>query len=919
MSANAVQAFVSVMGDGLHPERMEFGFGILTKKPEPERYLVPLREAGLLSTVPSGKLREGAEELSVWPAGPYLAAVAMRATADEGLASAVLEAVRGVTTEGGRSCVRDNYQIWRDCAEIIGHLPVSALQDEDIGRVRTWLSSPFDSSLVATEVSKGLIPNLLDAGDELSKRRLCELLAILTEFEVVEDDAGGRALKTLVEEYWLGEILSAHSQRIGEVCGKPAVEILIGRVASLFQDQPLSASWLVRAAVENNPQNLSRHDAKDALIDALRDTATSATSRVADMISEMLTSESEMVFRIGLHVARVRWDAAVDGIADLIRIEWFVGGGRHELYLLIRDRFQDFPPALRTKVLELIRGLPLREGREDDVPARSHHERYWLLAMANSGDGLVAERLVTLNALLGPPPPQDSHEGLLIYFESFHGAGPPPYSPAALRSLAERGSLIETLNAFKPTVDLNGPTVRSLVKALEGAVVESPVTFFEIRADFLKAKPAYQVGFLSGFLTVWEAGRRERTPTLDANAWSELLQFASEVSAGAEINLDDAAAELLQPQATWLPGLIASWIDAGVKDDDYAMDIASLPHAANLLIDLLTRLEPLHDSGEESDAMNAAINAPGGKVIEALLALILHAKRTGQPDELIRQVMQHLSVALENGGIEAVTLLAAAVAQLNYLEPGWVEARFHQLFPLDDDRRLRWGLRGLANARASSRLHSLLKDKNIYTAALKIRSQLGKAWESLLDRMSIAYLLGDENLEEPFWQSLVKLHDYESFRHIVWFMWTQRNDQLTDTQRSRIVDFWEFLEPKVDLALPNAQHLKGNLGLLAWALSADDHRAGGLLAAAAPFVRHVFHDYEFVGELLRVAASQPLVAMSTLEAMVAKGVPAIDYEDAYLDLLRALYEHGLVDKVIAVADELRHIPAIRELYDKIIG
>lgn len=918
MSANALEAFLAVMADGHQPDRMQVGFGVLIDKDAPERFLEPLQRAGLLSPVQAHTLRDARTDFSVWPAGPYIVAVAKRARSigDEDLARAVLGIVRTVTAKGNEIGVRDNYQIWRQCAEIVGLLPISMLEDEDIAQVDTWLSSPFDTSLVAIELSKGLLPKLLEKGDEQSKVRVLEVLRLLTEYEITED-AGRRAVKSRVQPYWLDKILEKHAKALGQVGGRPVVRLLVDRVAPLFEDPALRPTWLARPAIEDNPQNLKRHDVKEALIDALRDSAAAVDDGgggAAEVVSELLASGSEIVFRVGLHVARVRFDVSAPAIADSMRGEWFSSGGRHELYLLLRDHFKDFEPALKERLLTIFRDLPRH--RQQDEESQLRGERFWLLAISGSGDPAVAQRLAVLDAQLGPAP-AEQHEGLLAHFESSYGPGPSPYSPAALQSLADRGVLVEILNAFVAGDDWRGPTVTSLVNALEEAIVESPEKFLMLHADFLKAKPAYQVGFLSGFAALWEKGRQQKEPTLSASAWEVLLNFAAEVSGAVDVNTHDDAAEPLMPQSTWLPGLIADWIDAGVKDDDHAMDVSLLQHAKELLVRLLTLVEPAKDVDADSDAVMVAINAPRGKIIEALIGLALRAKRTNQEEALIDSVLKVLSDALQVGDLEAVTLLATSIAQMNYLQPGWVEARFHQLFPVDDDRRLSWGLRGLAYARQLQWLHALLKGAGIYLSALRLRSHLGQAWESVLDRMAVAYLQGDDTLGDPFWASLVGDHDYESLQHVTWFLWTQREAPLTEIQKQRVLAFWDHLQDRVDAHRPGGWQLKGNLGLLAWALPADDRRAERLLPSAGSYVQQVYHDYDFAQELARIAPVQPVVVMSALEAMLANEVPVIDYEDGYLNLLRALYAAGQVERVVGATNRLRNIPDIRAFYDEI--
>lgn len=914
MSTNAVHAFISMMGDGRHPERMEFGFNVLLGKDEPERYLSSLRDAGLLSTVPPTASDGG---LSVWPAGSYLIAVARRAVGGEELARQVLDIVRDVTAEAAEVSVRDNYQIWRQCAEIVGHLPASVLDDADAPLIGVWLSSPFDTSLVAIELSKGLIPNLLSAGSQSSLALLRSVLEILTGFEVSDDGKGGRVVRSRVQPYWLGKVLEKHSKAFGEVGGLPIVQLLAMRVAELFEDRDSGPTWTRRPAIEENPQNLKRRELDDALVDALRDTAsalpTEGPEAVPRAVADLLASGSEMLFRVGLHVARVRFERAEDVVGRLIEPAWFTGGGRHELYLLLRDRFSEFKPDFKERILELIRNLPREDDDRDRAAARE--ERYWLLAMSSSGDSAVAQRLAALNEELGPAQ-QDNREGLLSYFESFAGPGPSPYSPAALNALVEAGTLVETLNSFAPMDTWRGPSITGLVKALELAIVDSPDKYLRLRDDFLAAKPAYMVGFLNGFSNLWQKGRLQRQPTLDSAAWTSLLEYADKISE-ADLNAVDEAAEPLTPQLAWLPGLIAQWIEAGVKDDEYAFDVDLLPRAKNLLEKLIGRVDPVDDSGKESDAVFVAINSPRGKIIEALIALALRAKRTNQSEGMVEAVLTLLDKALRTGDLEAVTLLAAAIGQANYLRPGWAEERFDLLFPVGDAQRLTWGLRGLAYVHPARWLHVMLKERGVYLAALGLRAKLGEAWDSLLDRVTVAYLWGDDNLDDPFWVALVAEHDYQSLRRIVWFLWTQRDQSLTADHQQRIVDLWARLRQQVDHRLPGGAQLKGDLGQLTWALRAEDARAGELLPDVGSFVRQVYHDYDFAHELLRIAAVQPAVAMTALERMVADGPPVIDFEDAYLQLLRALFDAGLVDRVIGVTDTLRGIPAIRAFYEEI--
>lgn len=914
MSANALHAFLSIMGDGRLPERMQTGFDLLMKKEAPERYLSAAQEAGLLTAVRAHK--NGVPiDLSVWPSGNYVVAVARRAAAasNDGLCRKVRDVVRAVTAEATDVTVRDNYQIWQRCAEIFGILPVSILEAQDIALIETWVGSAFDTSLVAIELSKGLIPNLLKAADQASCTHLQKIFDILTRFET-EKAKDRRSIRGLVDPYWLGEILRKHAKALGMIGGAPIVRLLASRVADFFTSFPES-TWLIRPAIEENAANIRRHDLEEALVDGLRDAACEVVDNdLGTIVSELLSSPHEILFRVGLHVARKRFDTSATIVGRLIEAAWFTGGGRHELYLLLRERFAEFGADLKARALEIIAGLQTRDTR-DELGAQ-RHQRYWLMAISSVGDPTVIQRLATFDAQLGPST-GDPHEGLLTYFESFHGPGPSPYSGTALLSLLEQGRLIAALNAFEPDGTWRGPTVRSLVKTLEDVVASAPDRFLSLSAEFASAKVPYRVGFLSGFAAAWEKGRSQRAPTLDQEAWQRLLDYADSVSTTAELNARDETSEPLTPQLTWLPGVIAELVNAGVRDDEYAFDVTLLRSAKNLLASLLARVQPVGKTSE-SDAVFVATNSPRGKIIEALIALALRAKRTEQEATLVEEILQNLDEALQVGDLESHTLLVAAIGQIEYLHPGWMQARLDALFSGNDCQKLEWSLRGLAYVSTSRWVHALMKAAGVYTAALPIRGKLGQAWNSLLDRMAVAYVVGDEDLIDLFWETLLTEHDYEAFRHVAWFMWTLRTDEsLPKDQKQRIVAFWEHLVKRIDNARDGATQLRGNLAMLVWAMTGEDRRAEQLLSDGGAAVRSVYHDYEFAQQLCRIAPFQPTVVMSALEATIARSVPDIDFEDAYLNLLKALYAMGQVARVIRVADRLRHIPEVRTFYEEI--
>jgi hypothetical protein len=916
-SSNAsLEAFFALMRER-QPRRMRAAFDVLTRKPDPERFLERLTAEGLLTSVPGMHTLGGDVVLHEWPGAKYLAAVAAVANAsgNSQLSTAILGILRAVTAEATNEAVASNYQIWVDCAHIIGLVPVQLLEPHDIAQIETWLRSRYDSSLVALELSKGLIPALLSRDDARSKIQLVQLLRLFTQFEIVGTSGNiDDKAESIINAYWLNELLSKLAISLGAFCGWPAVSVLLDRLHELIKHDRDSTSWLDRPAIEENEQNFQRHDLRQALIEGSRDAllgfAQSGDLEVTLHLTRLLQSPIALWFRIALHAARVHFTACQDAVKSTIDVSWFLGEGRHEVYLLLKDRFAAFDETLKVRVLGLVQTIDeQRNGANDDDAGR--REKYWLTAIKDSQDARVLARLQTLTEHLGPEDP-DKRQGLLRYHESRWGDPPSPYSPSALRSLAEEGKLAETLNSFEPSDQWDGPTIRSLVQDLEKAIVDAPVIFAAHVEAFRAVKPAYQYGLFNAYAQVWEKRNSDPLSCLPTTAWDRLFFLAKEIIVANDISTSDETLPPLTPQVSWLPGTLAQWIKSAVRNDDDTLSGAALIEARDLLVNLLERLPSKEEEYVDvEDAVSYAINSSRGKVIEAILAYCLRAKRTGEDVVAVTALLVRLEILLLNANdLEATTLLAAALPQLEFLQRGWAETHAALLFRLNDKTQLRWALQGLAYSSASRPLHALLTKRDVYSAASVIRFNLGEAWNSLIDRKLVAYLHGDSPCEDPFWKTLLAEHDYESLGHAAWFLWTERRSTLPLGARPRIVEWRRFVESALDAIDPATIPLKGALGRLLWAVDIDYPQVAETLLTAARYAKTSHHEYEFAEELLRFVKPHPDAVLSALNELLQHGPPVIDYDDAFYKLVLALHDAGAIAGAVSIADQLRHIESI---------
>ena len=191
-----------------------------------------------------------------------------------------------------------------------------------------------------------------------------------------------------------------------------------------------------------------------------------------------------------------RWVHLRELYLTIVSSDLFDGGQRRELYALLRNHFEDFSNEEKMATLEAIQNLPIP--KDDDANRRLERVQHrWLGAITGTTYEPAAEWLAELTHEYGSPP---EHPDGLSVIESRWGPGPSQYSVQELVALAEEGSIVEILLAFKPSDAWGALTIEGLVDELEHAVEAAPTRFVGVLPDFLKAPRQYQYGLVNGFL-----------------------------------------------------------------------------------------------------------------------------------------------------------------------------------------------------------------------------------------------------------------------------------------------------------------------------------------------------------------------------------------------------------------------------------
>ena len=931
------QSFINLMKKS--NEHARRGFELLLARTDFDDFFDPLQEAGLFSPsqnpgpIPAGE--PGYVQIPYWDALNYLEAIAKRADEkkDLQLAEKVMTVVRSVSrAREPDGSIRDNHHTYWKFATILGLIPTAAITTEDIDLIPGWLRSKFDRGMVGTVLDQGALRRFLASDSPTDWDKACLILRHCTAILWVDEKELGNGRKkplTVVEDYWLKELIEHNADTLGAKIGGQAADILLGRIREVYgQDGSNLASYWKRPAIENHAQNHTWDRVYNRFVEGLRDVLLSWVDHdligAHAFVEVLLRDEAEIVRRIGIYIMNQRWTVLQSIYPTVLDHPLFDDGHLHELYNLLREHFHELTEEEKAATVKAIRQIPPSTRDEDPDRRLRYIQRNWLSAIAGKGyepadtwfDMLQSD--ATIGTLREHP---DFHS----YHESWSGPGASPYSVQELLAFAEDGSIIERLNDFQQKDSWHSPTTpttHALVDTLEEAVGINPQQFLRLLPEFLKAKHAYQYGIINGFKRVpednqfqidWDRAREAligffESIIEDDTFWAENVVTDSDSTSNRD----------------WLPPLIAGFLHSNTQDDISKVFPPRAPRIFALIRTLLKHVKPMPEASE--DAMSQAINSSKGKTIEALFSHVTGERHMSDPAPRkraeawaqLKSIFDDELAQCKNTNFEFSTLAGAYITDLDYLDHEWLVANVEQIFTQEFPVNFTCALEGLAFAPATRPIYALLLDRGILDWALWNAPEGRHSREKLIERIAVAYLWGDEELDSSRFSYLFESGKAEELVVASRFFWNLRGQTLTTDQIERILLYWEQCVAWSHTASAPTTKLLSSLSVLSYYINSVEDREKKLLHAVAPHV-HVdpYNADDFIKELNRLADKNPAVISAVFKEVLKSYKPLHDYQDRLKSLITKLAECGERVDARVYADQLRDIQGMPEVFDQL--
>ncbi len=875
--------------------------------------------------------KKGLFNIPFWPALTYLEKVSKEAAKPEN--KKYSEALMGILREvsnpdrdpGKRS---DNYRTWYIFSKIMANLPTDVIGLEDIDLIGYWLDSKFDNGLVGHEISRNLLPKLLN-GSEIDLKKVVRIIEIATE------PKGQKS--TLMDFDELDELFQNNAAVLGQKCGKEIISILQKRLESglLIPQKDETYSYIWRSAVEDHEQNTSRHEPRQALISGLRDVlaAYAQAHDAMSILKNLWRSSSLVVKRIVLLTLNKHFDRYRDMGQELIKGSmpdvFLESNYHHELYDLIVGQFPKFSPEMQGAVIDVFNNLK-REWRKDiseheQAELNMHMRRRWLYAIKQSGYSISNDLEIKYDLDKYKPEHPD--------FLSYHG--PVTWGTEQLFSvgdLMDKGSvkdIVGFLNDFNGKNRFNEVGYEEAGQVLKQAVKANQQFFESDLKEFLNGRFVYQYYALQAFEELWN----EKKP-ID---WQKVIQFLKEIVDSEKLWENETEERTIgfYFRKDWIPSLIARLIQAGVKDNEWPMPDTYLPEARKILEKLLEKIEP-SAKGTDSDALTEAINSPKGHAIEAYFNYALRecrilaakyekqgvAERRAFWDEIKPIFDKELDKA-KNTNFEFSALAGSYLPDLYYLSKEWVETNINKIFPVDPECEKNWrcAISGYSYVNTIyTVIYRLLKDNGHLKRVLVSSFDKSNIRERIIENIAISYLRGEEDLqgENSLMGFILGKWQTQDICSVIDLFWSHREVDFKNGEDRRILALWEYCYGKIKGNEDGNREVLSNLNLLAVFLKTIDSKSKEWLVQSVPYVEERHHSYFFLESLDKLADVNPKEVGEVYVAMIDGNALPLYEEGNIKSIVEKIYKAKEKSLANQICDRYARSGAefLKDLYEK---
>jgi hypothetical protein len=786
----------------------------------------------------------------------------------------------------------DNFRTDWMLVKTIFNLPIEYITEKHMNFLKTALLT--NATLVSAELLNSVVPYFLESND---KEKTLQFLKVLLDYKK-EESPIGKNFVSILENYWLQEILTKFENHIFKKCGIESASVAAAKIEEILSQDKSRFSVASIVTVENSPQNLSHNTYERLCVSFLRDSLLSSGAENSQgKTKEFFNKKESILVRIAIYVINLNyethknifWDSDKNPVDNLDLT--------HELYDLFENHAQSFS---KDEIKKIIGWIETQEslkkypgGQPENVKSRAYRKKYWLMPLLKSNNKSVQALFQKYN---DENPGEISHPGYLVWFSG--GATEVP-SRQPLEIAIEEKTNEEISEYLKEH--------NEMAENFQISVRRNTKQFSSDMKPFRKLPLQMQASLVSGLADAWKTG--------EGFELKEFLDFLTYLTAEESFWKDPNAGS-----RDWLIRNAAELIENGCKDEKHTFDASLLPSCEKILIDFLKK-----DSsklGTFNDLLTEVLNSPKEAILSAIVSYSVKIHRLNKQLHLSENVKAALAPFITTPKDIAVFLtLGYKLTTLYFIDKDWVATNVNRIFPQNNDDFFKPAIVGYLSGSSMiyQEIYQLLKSSGIYQKAIKLDFEDKSTAEMLSGHVIVGYL-NFEKLEDE--DSLIGIAieraDARQLLAIAQFF-SPSGANLPESQKIKIVPLWKKL---IDVIIPKAgkpefQEVLVSLNNWINLLDKLDNQAAEILYKLVKFLKYDYQAKFLLDGLQRFVDTQPKLVGNVLLELTSSGLYVAYKNKEMISLVKSIYEKGEKNTGNQVCNLYREkgLFYLEELYD----
>ena len=842
------------------------------KKLKGLHWLAPLYEKGYFSIdnmpIPVPSRQEGYYQIPYWPAAIYLTNISkeLNEKDNEESAQLVINIIRECT-QHAKDREISNYKVWYQFSQVLPNIPYSLINEQDISVIEYWLSDPYERGITAEEIGTNFLKNLI-VNDDMHDYAL-KILNIIFSLTYNEKETG--TYKRLdvsfgLRDYTIRKITKDLAPLIGCNLQKEGLQLFKSLLTDIL-DKTDRDTWssLWRNAVEDHPQNYSKDDAENILVDIFRDSLLSLLDCNSEQckvyLEFLLNSKYQVLKRIAIYVIGERIQELPVLVPFVFKEEFFNDNYRHEVWQFMHKNFSHIKPEINKTFIDYIHNIIISDENNDvDERGTAYRRAIWLSSIKDQSTILLNK----YNEYVEQAGTEPEHPDFTSYMHSTRSIGSKSQIPLEELQKMEIPDLIQVMDSTEEGDGFRESGRSGLIKEFRSVVKNNPDAILQNINLFVDKDLAYSHQIIEGFRELW----KDKEIVNWDKAWQILLDFCQLLTSRDEFWSEENSRERNSYIANrhWLVSSISDLIEDGVRSDEHAFDIGFLPQSFDLIITLLSRQEG-SNFDISHDSVSTAINSARGKCIETL---INHALRSMRQIELLEETKEdiwnkYVDVFNEelqkqdDGEFEFVTLVANYLPNFLYMANDWVIENLPMIFNKDNHQAWVSAFNGYSYVgTVYENIYAFLRDEGHFAAALdddNLRSQVS---DKIIQGAVVAFIHDFENIDgdNSLLSLIIERNQYKELHQIVWFSWTQRKKEDAKLT-AKILELWPLILNNIDFESDDGRKIASDL--CDWIVFVEeiDKEVYDWLDQVAPYAEYNHNSHEFLRGIHRLSDVYP--------------------------------------------------------------